>query len=336
MKYNKVVIEKFGGPEVLKLKSFYSHQIESNKVGVRVLAAGVGFADIMAQRGGYILARKTPLTPGYDFVGIIEETGNYVSEFNKGDYVAALKPDLGCYSEYIEINQDYLVKVPNQIPPEKAVSLVLNYLTAACLLNKKAKIQKKETVLIHAAAGGVGTALIQLGKLLDLKMYGTASKKKHPFLKSYNVRPIDYQNEDFVDFILHSDDSGVDVVVDSFGGDYIKRSYKCLRKKGRLICMGFSGSSFGGYLPSILGLLQIIKYKAIPDTKKVMICATPNEVKTDRTWYKKELNDLFLKYTKNELDPVIGEVLPFDQVVQAHKMIENASIVGKVVLRMKD
>ncbi len=112
--------------------------------------------------------------------------------------------------------------------------------------------------------------MIQMGKLLDLKMYGTASKKKHPFLISNNVKPIDYQNEDFVDFIIHSDDSGVDVVVDSFGGDYIKRSYKCLRKKGRLLGMGFSGSNFGGYLPSILGLVQVIKYKAIPERISVL------------------------------------------------------------------
>jgi NADPH:quinone reductase-like Zn-dependent oxidoreductase len=225
MEYKKIVVEKFGSPENLKIRSSFLNKIGFGQVRVRLLAAGVSFSDIMVQRGGYLLARKTPLTPGYDFVGIVESIGVGISDFKIGDYVGGLKPDLGCYSEYIDIDQGYLVSVPPEISPEKAVALILNYLTASCALSKKAKIQKGESLLIHAAAGGVGTALMQMGNLLKLKMYGTASRKKHTVLKSYGVAPIDYQKEDFVNFVLNLEKSGVDIAIDSFGGDYIKRSY---------------------------------------------------------------------------------------------------------------
>jgi NADPH:quinone reductase-like Zn-dependent oxidoreductase len=104
---------------------------------------------------------------------------------------------------------------------------------------------------------------------------------------------------------------GIDVAIDSFGGDYIKRSYKCLRKKGRLVCMGMSGNNFGGYLPAVISFLQIVRYNSVPDTRKIRVCATPHEVKINRDWYKNELRSIFLKCKNKELDPVIGEIIPF-------------------------
>jgi len=331
-KYNRIVIGAHGSTEVLKTVEEAIPEPKPGAVRVRVLAAGVGFADVMAQHGGYPLAPKLPFTPGYDFSGIVDQLGDGVSGIMEGQHVAALNPEFGCYAEYICVRPELLVPVPEALDPAEVVSLILNYLTAHCILHKKGHLREKETVLIHAAGGGVGTALLQLGKLLKLHMYGTASVHKHDIVREYGGIPIDYRNLDFLEFIRKKNPGGIDAAFDPFGGANLRRSYRAVRRNGRVISYGFAGDSFGGLGRMISGVLQMYLLKIWPDGKRVRLCATPAEVKKDNSWYRKTLTELIAMLSARQIQPVIGARVPLAEVQRAHRLLEEGSVSGKVVL----
>jgi len=331
-KHKRIVIEANGSTDVLKTVEEALPELKPGEVRVRVLAAGVGFADVMAQHGGYPLAPKLPFTPGYDFAGLVDQIGEGVTGIMKGQYVAALNPQFGCYAEYICVRPELLVSVPDAIDPAEVVSLILNYLTAHCILHKKGHLREKETVLIHAAGGGVGTALLQLGKLLNLQMYGTASVRKHDIVREFGGIPIDYRNHDFLEFIHKEIPDGVDAAFDPIGGDNLRRSYQAVRKGGRVISYGFAGQKFGGLGRMIFGVLLMSLLNTWPDGKRVRLCATPGEVKKDNLWYRETLTGLLKMLSAREIQPVIGARVPLVQVQRAHRLMEEGSVCGKVVL----
>ena len=248
MKYKHIVIPRFGGPENLLLLEDELLEPRANEVRVKVLAAGVSFADILMREGVHpeSMNRRTPFTPGWDVVGVVDKLGDKVLTWQTGQMVAAL-PIVGGYAEYMCLPSDELVPVPPGLDPAEAVSLVLNYITAYQMLHRCAHIKPGEIILINGgAAGGVGTALLQLGKLANLnKMYGTASSEKHHIVSDLGGIPIDYKSVDLVQEIIkltsHDDDSserGVDAVFDGLGGKSLKSSYEILRSGGRLVAYG--------------------------------------------------------------------------------------------------
>jgi len=331
-KFKRIVIADHGSVDVLDTVEETIPEPRPGEVRVKVLAAGVGYADIMAQHGGYPLAPKTPFTPGYDFVGIVDQVGSDAVGVEKGQYVAALNPEFGCYSEYVCVPPELLVPVPEELDPAEVVSLILNYLTAHCILHKKGRVKNGETVLIHAAAGGVGTALLQLGGLLGLEMYGTASAAKHSTVREYGGIPIDYRNQDFLDYIRTDVPDGVDAAFDPIGGPNLRRSYKAVKRGGRVVSYGFAGDSFGGTKRMASGVLQIAALNYWPDGKRVTLCATPGEVKKNNAWYRETLAELIRMLAARQIDPVIGARVPLVEVKRAHRMLEQGKVAGKVVL----
>lgn len=331
-KYKRIVITNHGSVDVLNTVEEAIPEPKSGQVRVKVLAAGIGYADIMAQHGGYPLAPKIPFTPGYDFVGIVDYVSSDAVGVEKGQYVAALNPEFGCYSEYVCVPPELLLPVPEELDPAEVVSLILNYLTAHCILHKKGQLKNGETVLIHAAAGGVGTALLQLGGLLELKMYGTASVTKHPIVREYGGIPIDYKNQDFFEYIRNEVPDGVDAAFDPIGGLNLRRSYKVVKKGGRVISYGFAGDSFGGMKQMAIGVLQMAALNFWPDGKRVTLCATPGEVKKDNAWYRETLAELISMLAARKINPVIGARVPLLEVKRAHQMLEQGNVAGKVVL----
>ena len=249
-----------------------------------------------------------------------------------GQYVAALNPKFGAYAEYCVVPKALLIPFPEELDPAEVVCLILNYLTAHCLLHKKAHIKKGESVLVHSAAGGVGTAMLQLGNDIGLKMYGTASQSKHATVKLLGAIPIDYQKDDFVEFIKQIETNGVDSAFDPIGGDNLNRSYKIVKNGGRIISYGFTGDNYGGILPMIKGVLQMGRLNLIPDRKRVRLCATPREVKSNNQWYRDTLAELIDMLLQKRISPVIGARVQLVDVGQAHKYIEQGSVTGKVVL----
>jgi len=217
MKHTRVIVTHYGGPDALQVVEEECPEPKHGEVRVRVLVAGVGLPDIMARQGIHPETPRVPFTPGWDLVGEVDRLGEGVSGLEPGQRVAAL-PIHGAYAEFVCLPQRELVPVPSGVDAAEAVSLILNYVTAYQMLYRSAQVRPGQRVLIHGAAGGVGSALLQLGRLSTLQMYGTCSARGAPAVSELGALPIDYQHQDFVQEIQRLTGEGVDVVFDPIGG----------------------------------------------------------------------------------------------------------------------
>ena len=300
---------------------------------VHVQAAGVAFADVMVRQGMYPSAPKNPMTPGYDIVGIVDAVGDDVTSLEAGQPVAALLPKFGGFAEFVCVPETLLVSAPDNLDPVKAVSSILNYLTAHRMLHTSTNAQKGERVLIHSAAGGVGTALLQLGQIIGLEMYGTASKHKHDIIATYGAMPIDYKYEDFAARVQALTGDGIDVVCDPVGGETMMKSYDLLRPGGRLVNYGFLDATKNGRTAVFASLLRLFLTKLKPDGKQIsMFGSTPTIAAKENTWYRQTLTELLDMLKAGQIDPVIGQTMPLDQASEALDLLENGRVQGKIVL----
>ena len=249
MKHTRIIVTHYGGPEELRVVEEECPEPKHGEVRVRVLAAGVSLPDLMMREGIHPETPPLPFTPGWDLVGVVDRLGDGVSGIEPGQIVAAL-PISGAYAEFVCLPQRELVPVPSGLDAAEAVSLVLNYVTAYQMLHRSAKVRPGQRVLIHGAAGGVGSALLQLGRLAGLEMYGTCSSRGASAVSDLGGIPIDYQHQDFVEEIHRLTGEGVDVVFDGIGGTHIWRSRKALRPGGRVVAYGLTSSLRGGRLAS--------------------------------------------------------------------------------------
>jgi NADPH:quinone reductase-like Zn-dependent oxidoreductase len=217
------------------------------------------------------------------------------------------------------------------VDPGLAVCVVANYLTAHTMMHQGAKVKAGESVLVHGAAGGTGTALLELGALAGLEMYGTASKHNHDAVLSYGATPIDYRSEDFVERIRELTGNGVDVVFDQIGGTrQVWRSYRALRKGGRLIWFGVAGTKHHGrwVIPGSLFMRTLVSL--IPDGRKAPLtpAASPDNIER----YQETLAKLLNWLADGSLKPHVHERVPLLEAVRAHEVIERGKYAGKVVL----
>jgi len=249
MRHTRIIVTRYGGPEELRAVEEECPEPNGGEVRVRVLAAGVALPDLMMREGIHPETPSLPFTPGWDLVGVVERLGKGVSGIEPGQIVAAL-PIHGAYAELVCLPHRELVPVPSGLDPAEAVSLVLNYITAYQMLHRSARVKPGQRVLIHGASGGVGTALLQLGRLGGLKMYGTCSSHGASAVSELGGIPIDYRQLDFVQEIRRLTHEGVDVVFDSIGGAHIWRSRKALRPGGRVVAYGLTGMLREGRLAS--------------------------------------------------------------------------------------
>lgn len=340
MKNTRVVITGHGGPEVLKVIEEDLPAPRSGEVRLRVLAIGVAFADVLMRYGMYPNTPPLPLSPGYDVAGVIDDLGEGVSGFAPGDTVAALIM-FGGYSQYVCVPASELTRVPAGVDPAEAVSLVLNYVTAQQLIHRIAGLEPGQTVLIHGAAGGVGTATLELGRLAGLKMFGTASRGKHELVTALGGIPIDYKKDDFVARVLQMTSSaGVDAAFDAVGGTNWWRSYKTLGAGGKAAggkLIGYGMSSVidqgkpsklrGGASFALLGLLSIL-----PDGKSARWYSITTEKKRHPEWFREDLAHLLELLRDKKIRPQISERLPLREAQRAHELIEHAQVTGKIVL----
>lgn len=336
MKYQRVMLTKRGGPEVLQLREDELSEPRPDEVCVKILAAGVAFADVLMRHGKYPGLPRVPFTPGYDLVGVVEKCGSAARTYAAGTMVAAL-PRFGGYSQYICLPEQELVPVPEGIDPAEGVCLVLNYLTAYQMLHRVAHVKAGQRVLIYGAAGGVGTALLQLGKLSGLEMYGAASSTKHETVTSLGAIPIDYTREDVVARVRTLADGGVDAVFDPIGGSHLQQSFRTLRPGGTLVAYGFS-SSLGG-APMALTLLSIVLQLAfwslLPNGKRATfysIVGFQGFKNNHPDWFREDLRTLFDLLAAGQLKPLIAARLPLSQIAQAHELMEAGRVQGKLVL----
>jgi NADPH:quinone reductase-like Zn-dependent oxidoreductase len=249
MRHQRVVVNHYGGPEELQVVEEDCPEPRNGEVRVRVLAAGVSLPDIMMREGVHPETPSLPYTPGWDLVGVVDRLGDGVTGIERGQIVAAL-PITGAYAGFVCLPQRELVSVPSGLDAAEAVSLVLNYVTAYQMLHRSAKVTSGQRVLIHGASGGVGSALLQLGRLAGLQMYGTCSSGSAAIVSDLGGIPIDYKQVDFVEEIHRFTGNGVDAVFESIGGTHIWRSRTALRPGGTVVAYGLTGSLRKGRLAS--------------------------------------------------------------------------------------
>src|SRR5512142_3171618 len=208
MRHTRIVVTHYGGPDALRVVEEERPEPKAGEVRVRVQAAGVSLPDVMAREGVHPETPPVPFTPGWDLVGVVDRLGDGIAGIEPGQIVAAL-PIHGAYAEFVCLPHRELVPVPSGLDAAEAVSLILNYVTAYQMLYRSAQVRPGQRVLIHGAAGGVGTALLQLGRLSTLEMYGTCSSRGAPAVSELGAIPIDYHNQDYVKEIYCRTPEGV-------------------------------------------------------------------------------------------------------------------------------
>ena len=245
MNHRRIIVTRYGGPDSLEVLEEECPEPKDGEVRVRVLAAGVSLPDLMMREGVHPETPPLPFTPGWDLVGVVDRLGAGVSGIKPGEIVAAL-PITGAYAEFVCLPQRELIHVPPGLDAAEAVSLVLNYVTAYQMLHRSARVRPSQRVLIHGAAGGVGSALLQLGRVAGLETYGTCLSRGASTVSDLGGIPIDYKHQDFVEEARRFTGRGVDVVFDGIGGTHIWRSRRALRPGGRVVAYGLTSSYAGG------------------------------------------------------------------------------------------
>lgn len=337
MKSKRIVVPRHGGPELMRVIEEDLPEPGEGQVRVRILAVGIGFPDLLIREGTYPGSPKAPFTPGYDLVGVVDKRGPGSSLFTEGQRVAALTV-WGSYTQFLCLPERELVAVPEGLDPAEAVSLVLNYVTAFQLLHRAARVKPGERVLVHGAAGGVGTALLQLGKLAELELYGTATGAKCETVARLGATPIDYQREDFVRRLQSLTGGGVDVVLDGIGGRVSWRSYRALRAGGRLVLFGHFATLVGGR--KRLGkVLAFYAYAAatflmnlIPDGRRVRTYRIALWKQRHPDWFREDLGTLFHLLSEGKVAPLVARRLPLVEARRAHELLGAGGVVGKLVL----
>jgi NADPH2:quinone reductase len=316
---------------------------KGGEVRVRVLAAGVSLPDLLMREGIHPETPRLPFTPGWDLVGLVDRTGAGVSGIEPGQFVAAL-PIHGAYAEFVCLPHRELVPVPTGLDAAEAVSLILNYVTAYQMLHRSARVRSGQRVLIHGAAGGVGSALLQLGRLAAVKMYGTCSSRGAPAVSDLGGVPIDYQALDFVEEIHRLTGDGVDVVFDGIGGSHIWRSREALRPGGKVVAYGLTSSLKEGRLASgrsgrrnrlggiaIFGL-YIAGSFLFPGRKRVIPYSIQWLKRLRPESFRRDLIALFELLRERKIEPLIAQRLPLAEARQAHELLGKGGVTGKIVL----
>jgi NADPH:quinone reductase-like Zn-dependent oxidoreductase len=332
MRNTRVALTALGGPEVLKLVEEEVRDPGANELRIQILATGVAFADVLMRRGLYSGVPPLPYSPGYDIAGVVESCGSAVTQWKPGDMAVALT-QTGGYSRYIVLPESELVRVPAGLDPAETVSLVLNYTTAYQLIHRIAKLRQGESVLIHGAAGGVGTAALQLGSLAGLKMFGTASKAKHDLVASLGGIPIDYRTENFVERA-----AGVNAVFDAVGGMNWLRSYRTLGKGGRFIGYGMSAAIEEGHRNTMLAIASfaILGVLGLVPGKSARWYSVMTEKKKYPEQFREDLSQLVKMLHDKSIHPVVAERMPLRDAARAHELLERAAVSGKIVLMCQE
>jgi NADPH:quinone reductase len=352
----RVIVDHFGGPEVLKVVEGDVPRPGPGEVRVKVLAAGVSYTDAMLRAGTYLGVPNPPFTPGYELVGVVEELGPGCERLRAGDRIGSLTV-WGADAERVCVLEENAVKVPNDLDPAEVLSLVFIYMTAYQLLHRTAKVKRGETVLVHGAAGRVGTALLELGAAAGLHMYGTCSARDRVAVERLGAVAIDYRNEDFLARVRDLPGKGVDVVLDGLGGALSLRSFRALRPGGRLVVYGHSSTisqghrSWRGWIEWYAATATVALWGLLSPRRRVSAYRIQKLRKGHQIlpvgsrrplpvgggprnpdWFREDFGALLELLREGKIHPVVAERLPLSEAQRAHELLESAASKGKLVL----
>ncbi len=325
MKYRSLIVPRRGGPEVFEIIENDLRPPSHEEARIKILAAPVSLPDVQARYGHTPFPPKTPFVPGYAIIGTVDAVGKHVDEFVLGDRVAALVA-YGGYSEYIFLRQKRLIRVPPGIDPADAATLMLNYVLAYQTMHRSAKVKTGDKILIIGASGGIGTAYLQLGKLANLTMYGIASKIKHGILTEYGATPIDYRTQNFVDVIHKLEPSGLHVVFDGMGGDYIEQGVSVLQNGGIFVEYG-NPLTFSRMTRLFL---QMIRINLQPNGIRVKLYGNSSRLNMEP--FREDWATLFKWLAEGKIKPIIHKKFPILEAAQANMLLESGGVIGNVVL----
>lgn len=336
----QAVISRYGPPEVFEIRETREPVPAPGEVRVRVRAAGVNYADILARMGLYPDAPRPPMVVGYEVAGHVDAVGSGVTGVSEGDRVLGLTR-FGGYSDMVVMPADHAFRVPEGLSDSEAAAVPVNYLTAALALYRMAALNPGDTVLIHNAGGGVGIAALQLARLRRATVIGTASAFKHAALRRFGIEHvIDYGHADVaVEVSKITRGRGVDVILDPIGGESFTNSYRLLAPLGRLIIYGLS-SAVGGEQRSLLRAFKT--WWATPRFNPMSLINRNRGVfglHVGHLWDERRqlaplMSMLLQELSAGRLQPVVSRTFPLDRAADAHRFIQSRQNIGKVVLTM--
>ena len=291
----------------------------------------------LIRAGTYLGGPKPPFTPGYELVGVVEELGPGCSRLRQGDRVGALTV-WGAYAERVCVPEANAVEVPEDLDPAEVVSLVFPYMTAYQLLHRAAIVKSGETVLVHGAAGRVGIAILELGALARVRIVGTASARDLPAIERLGAVAIDYQNEDFLARVRELTGDGVDVALDGIGGALSLRSFRALRRGGRLVIFGHYSTlahgrkSWRGWIEWYATTASVGLWSLLSPRRRVLAYRIQKLRNRHPDWYREDFLALLELLRRGEIHPVVAKRLPLSDACRAHELLERSAAVGKLVL----
>lgn len=327
MNYKSIVVTKRGGPEFLQVVENELRPPAANEARIKVLATGVGRTDINYRYGLSPFSPKVPFVPGYEIIGTVDAVGEGVTNVSVGECVAALTGH-GGYSEMIYLDQEHLVPVQPGLDPAEAVAVVLNYVSAYQMLHRVAKVKAGDKVLVNGASGGMGTALLELGKLAGLKMYGTASQSKHTILTALGATAIDYRTQDFVEVLRRVEPDGLDFIFEGMGGKHIDSALEVLRSGGKLVTY----AAPVGLWSIVKDLFKLVQINLLSKAKTVEFYGITALYLRDKKPFMEDLPKLFRLLEDGKIRPVITQKFSILEARRANELLESGQATGNIVL----
>ncbi len=335
-----VWITRAAGPEALEVRETADPEPGPGQVRIRVRAAGLNFAEVMAAQGLYPDAPKPPCVVGYEVAGVIDALGEGTQGRAAGERVLALT-HFGGHADVVCVPVEQVLPMPDAMSFEEAAAMPVSYLTAYHMLFRVAGVRPGERVLVHMAAGGVGTAVLQLCRTVeDLEVFGTASAAKHDVLKAQGcAHPIDYHATDYAAEVRRlTAGGGVDIVLDPLGGHDWRKGLKLLRPCGRLVAYGFANLASGQRRRPARLVSQVAGIPLLTPLQLINHNRTVSGVNIGHLWgqttlLREELQAVLALWDQGKVKPLIDRTYPFAEAATAHRRILQHQNTGKIVLK---
>jgi len=322
------MLTKKGGPEVLQVVELPIEQPGPGQLRIRVHAAGVGATDLTMLAGNYMFAPKIPFVPGYEVAGAVEAIGAGVTGFRVGQRVAALTV-YGGFAELLVREAEHFLPIPDGVSNRDAAAVILNYVTAWQMIHRVAKVQHGQTALVTAAAGGVGTAALQLLRLAGVKAYGAASSSKHALLRSLGATPIDYRAGALDRLVRTLEPSGVDYAFDAVGGSNIGLCIRALKRGGMVVGFGFMAAA--GTLAKVAMFGNLLVGARLRG-RRGDFYGISALYRKDPKPLREDLPIIFAFLAENRIDPLVTHTFPLLEARKALALLATGSVQGKIVL----
>ncbi|MCU0687245.1 MAG: medium chain dehydrogenase/reductase family protein [Polyangiaceae bacterium] len=333
----RIWITKQGPPEVLQVREEADPTPSAGEVRIRVRAAGINFADLMARVGLYPDAPKVPCVVGYEVSGVIDAVGAGVEGLKEGERVFGM-PRFGGYTDTLVVSERQAFRMSDAMSFEDAAALPVVYLTAHHMMLYTGNLRPRSSVLVHSAAGGVGLAATQLAKTRDCVIFGVASKGKHDFLREQGVtHPLDSATDWAAEVRAKTKGRGVDLILDPVGGPSWAEGYDLLAPAGRLVAFGLSAASSGKTRNLLHALGQVVRIKrwnprTLMDDNKTISGCNMGHLFGEIDMLAEQFQSLIGLYEAGKIKPHVSRTFRFDEAAAAHHFLHDRKAVGKVLL----